>query len=118
MEKSIAIINTSAPLMSTHAKDSLDLALILGSYEQAPSLFFIGDGVWQLVQQQIDKANAKDFLKTLKALEFYDIENVFVCQNSLVQRNLKEEFSIPGVNVLDAKQLQKQLSSYSSILRF
>ena len=42
--KSIAIVNTQAPFSSATGKEALDAALIFGSFEQAISLFFIGDG--------------------------------------------------------------------------
>ena len=52
LEKSVAIINTNAPLSKANAKDALDVALIFGSYEQAVSLYFQGDGVYQLIAEQ------------------------------------------------------------------
>ena len=66
-QKSIAILNTTAPFGKPNAKDALDIALIMGTYEQDTHLFFQGDGVWQLISQQTPEAlNIKDFLKTLK----------------------------------------------------
>ncbi|WP_226960736.1 sulfurtransferase complex subunit TusC [Thalassotalea sp. LPB0316] len=118
MEKSIAIINSHAPLNSTHAKESLDLALILGSYEQATSLFFIGDGVWQLIPQAISQTGAKDFLKTLNALEFYDIEHIYVCKNSLLQRQLSEHFALDNVQVLSPDVLANKVAEFTTILKF
>lgn len=118
MNKSIAIINSNAPLNGAHAKESLDLALILGSFEQAPSLFFIGDGVWQLTEQSIAMTGAKDFLKTMQALSFYDIENIYVCEHSLYQRNLTNNFALDDVTVLNRTALQNQLANFTSVLKF
>jgi len=118
MTPSIAIINSHSALDSSHAKDSLDLALILGSYEQAPSLFFIGEGVWQLVEQDIALTGNKDFLKTLKAIEFYDIEDVYVCQQSLEERQLKAEFALDDVQVLSAQEMADKLSHFTTVLKF
>ena len=39
--RTVAILNTEAPFSSAAGKESLDAALIFGSYEQAISLFFI-----------------------------------------------------------------------------
>jgi tRNA 2-thiouridine synthesizing protein C len=118
-KKSVAIVNASAPFSAANAKDSLDVALIFGSYEQAISLYFQGDGVYQLIaKQQPEFIQQKDFLKTLAALEFYDIENIYVCQHSLTQRGLANDFSIENVAVLDRAEFSISLHQHQSILRF
>jgi tRNA 2-thiouridine synthesizing protein C len=118
-KKSLAIVNASAPFSAANAKDSLDVALIFGSYEQAISLYFQGDGVYQLIaKQQPEFIQQKDFLKTLAALEFYDIENIYVCQHSLTQRGLANDFSIENVAVLDRAEFSTSLHQHQSILRF
>ncbi|MBA6346668.1 MULTISPECIES: sulfurtransferase complex subunit TusC [unclassified Colwellia] len=118
-KKSLAIVNASAPFSAANAKDSLDVALIFGSYEQAISLYFQGDGVYQLIpKQQPEFIQQKDFLKTLAALEFYDIENIYVCQHSLTQRGLANDFSIENVAVLDRAEFSISLHQHQSILRF
>ena len=118
-EKSVAILNASAPLSNANAKDSLDVALIFGSYEQAISLYFQGDGVYQLIaQQQPELIQQKDFLKTFAALEFYDIENIYVCHHSLNQRGLSGNFSIENVQVLNQDDFATSLHQHHTILRF
>jgi tRNA 2-thiouridine synthesizing protein C len=118
-EKSVAIINTNAPLSKANAKDALDVALIFGSYEQAVSLYFQGDGVYQLIaHQQPEKVQQKDFLKTFAALEFYDIENIYVCHHSLIQRGLAENFSIKNVQILNGNDFSISLHQHQTILRF
>ena len=118
-EKSVAILNASAPLSNANAKDSLDIALIFGSYEQAISLYFQGDGVYQLIaKQHPELIQQKDFLKTLAALEFYDIENIYVCHHSLNQRGLPSNFSIENVQVLKQDDFATSLHQHQTILRF
>jgi len=118
-EKSVAILNASAPLSKANAKDSLDVALIFGSYEQAISLYFQGDGVYQLIaEQQPELIQQKDFLKTLAALEFYDIENIYVCLHSLNQRGLSDNFSIENIQVLNPNDFSTSLHQHQTILRF
>jgi len=117
--KSIAILNSRAPFSSANGKDALDIALIFGSYEQDTSLFFQGDGVWQLVnQQETDNISMKNYLKTFAALEFYDIENIYVCAASLAQRALPNDFHIDNVTVLNSNEFSKELHSRQILLRF
>lgn len=117
--KNIAIINSKAPFSSTYGKDSLDVALIFASFEQEVSLFFQGDGVYQLIESQNGKLiSVKDYLKTFSAFEFYDIEKVYVCQKSLTERKLPDDFHIEGVQVLSSTNFALTLKQHKHILRF
>ena len=117
--KKIAIVNTKAPFARAEAKEALDVALIFGSYEQPTSLFFQGDGVYQLVNnQQPELINAKDFLKTFSAFEFYDLENIYVCQASLTERNIINDFHINNVQVLMPDEFSSLLHQHNVILTF
>lgn len=118
-KKLTAILNSKAPYSNTAGKDSLDIALIFGSFEQAVSLFFQGDGVWQLLNQQDGSIiSVKDYLKTFAAFEFYDIENIYACQSSLTQRSLDHKFHIDDVTVLPSKEFAEKLATHQTILRF
>lgn len=117
--KSIAIVNTHAPFSTATGKEALDAALIFGSYEQATSLFFMSDGVFQVIGDQNPAAiTTKDYLKTFAALEFYDIEKIYVCKQSLIERNLDENFHIDNVQVLDVEEFSLCLHQHSVIYRF
>lgn len=117
--KSIAIINTQAPFSSATGKEALDAALIFGSFEQAISLFFIGDGVFQVIgNQNASSLETKDYLKTFSALTFYDIENIYVCQQSLTERNLPANFHVDNIQVLTTAEFSQRLHSHQVIYRF
>lgn len=115
----VAIINSKAPFNSNAGKDALDVALLFGSFEQKVSLFFQGDGVYQLIANQDGSLLAiKDYLKTFSAFEFYDIEDVYVCQQSLIERQLSKTFHIDNVQVLTNKAFAVALSKHKHVLRF
>lgn len=118
-DKTIAIINTQAPFSNATGKEALDAALIFGSYEQATSLFFLGDGVFQVIgDQNAAIIDVKDYLKTFAALEFYDIENIYVCQQSLTERNLSANFHIDNIQVLSNEAFSLRLHQHKVIYRF
>jgi tRNA 2-thiouridine synthesizing protein C len=118
-ENGLAIINSKAPYSSSQGKDALDIALIFGSFEQKVSLFFQGDGVYQLIAGQDGTlVSIKDYLKTFSAFEFYDIEDIFVCQQSLANRQLEAQFHISGVNVLSSIEFGQAINSHKHVLRF
>ena len=117
--KPLAIINSKAPFSNTAGKDALDIALIFGSFEQPISLFFQGDGVWQLCKSQDGSLiSIKDYLKTFSAFEFYDIENIYACKMSLTERNLSDTFHIENVAVLDSTAFADKLAEHNTIFRF
>ena len=117
--KTIAILNASAPFSSNSGKDALDLSLIFASYEQPLSIFFHGDGVYQLINNQSAKSiDAKDYLKTFSAFEFYDIENVYVCETSLQKRSLPINFHIENVQILSPHNFAEKLAQHSIVFRF
>jgi tRNA 2-thiouridine synthesizing protein C len=115
----LAIINSKAPFSSNNGKDALDVALIFGSFEQKVSLFFQGDGVYQLIANQDGRlVSIKDYLKTFSAFEFYDIEDIYVCQQSLFNRQLEEKFHITDVQVLPSVEFALSLNRHQHVLRF
>ncbi len=118
-ENGLAIINSKAPFGSSQGKDALDIALIFGSFEQKVSLFFQGDGVYQLIAGQDGTlVSIKDYLKTFSAFEFYDIEDIYVCQQSLANRQLEAHFHIEDVHVLTSVEFGQAINRHKHVLRF
>ncbi len=116
---SIAIINSQFPYGSSHAQESLDLVLAAGSFGQQVSVFFVGDGVYQLVKMQSpDSIEQKNISKTFPALTFYDVENVYVCQNSMRTRHLKPDDLVMEVIILEPEQFTETLERSQHVVRF
>ena len=116
---SIALVNKTAPYGQANGQESLDLALAAGSFGQDLSLFFIEDGVFQLLAKQAPSCiEAKNYSKTFAALEFYDIEHIYVCGDSLQARKLEPKDLCIELEVLSKKDLQQRLSEHQHILSF
>lgn len=106
-------------MFQTHGKEALDLALILGSFEQNVALFFQGNGVYQLVQNQaLEQINQKDYLATFAALPFYDVEQIFICQEDIAQRKINTEQLLPHAEILSRAAFQQKLAQFDVCLRF
>jgi tRNA 2-thiouridine synthesizing protein C len=119
LNKKIAIVLTQAPFSAQGIKDALDLALIFGSFECDPALFYQDDAVFILSgTHDAEKIQLKDHLATFRALPFYDVEQFYVCQQSLVQRNLPNHFTLDTAIVLDKPEFTQQLHQYDVIFRF
>lgn len=116
---SLGIINTTAPYGSSNGQEALDLAMASASFGQDVSLFFIGDGVFQLIKQQAPEAiEHKNYSKTFAALEFYDIENIYVCTESLTARQLSADDLCIAVRLLNKTEVQFRLGQQNSLVRF
>jgi len=67
-----------------HIRESLDTCLIFAAIEQNISWLFKDDAVLALkAGYNLSNSGLKDFFKSLKTLEIYDVEQVYVCAESL-----------------------------------
>lgn len=116
---SLAIINRHAPHGTAHGQEALDLALVCGTFGQSVTLFFVGDGVYQLLQrQQTDMINRKNYSKTFAALDFYDVSQPVVCAESLAQRGICRESLCIDVNLQSAENWRAMLNDFDHIVNF
>ena len=118
----VAVINSHSPYSSANAKESLDMTMVFASFEHPPALFFCGNGIYQLLKQP-EHTNAgnehfNNLNKQFNALAFYDVNEIFVCADSLEHRGLTEQqLSLP-VDLLRQQQWHSTLSTYQHIVRF
>ena len=115
----IAIINKSAPYGAINGQESLEMALALSNFGQSVSLFFIEDGVLQLLKHQSPELiQHKAYHKTFAALPFYDIDNIYVCQQSLNARSLSESGLSIEVTLVESKQLAEFIAAHNKVMVF
>ncbi|MGS2720256.1 sulfurtransferase complex subunit TusC [Paraglaciecola aestuariivivens] len=116
---SLAIVNKSAPYGTSNGQESLDMALAMSNFAQDVSVFFIEDGVWQLLSGQNPTAiNAKGYYKTFPAFEFYDIENIYVCKQSLMKRGIDQEQLSIAVTLIELDELSELLAKQQQVMSF
>lgn len=127
MEESGAIkkfmyLNRKAPYGTIYALESLEVVLIGAAFDQEVSLAFVDDGVYQLKKDQKTTVNSgigmKDFSKTYRALEDYDIDKLYVEKQSMEARGLREEDFIVPVQIIDSAQLSALMAQQDVILSF
>ena len=120
MHKKILLISRHAPYGNSTAKEALDVALAAAVYEQDLSLLFMDDGVFQLLkEQQAQKIHQKNFSSILAVLPFYDIEKIYIHQESLKQRKIEDEdLLIENSSILTNEQVSILLNHQDHILSF
>ncbi|MFT5162355.1 MAG: tRNA 2-thiouridine synthesizing protein C [Alteromonadaceae bacterium] len=115
--KKIAIINTQSSFNLSTARESLDLALIFGAFEQQVAVIFIDDGVYQLIDKQNPELlGSKDYLSTMKAFELYDIEQIIASQDDLSCRGIANRPLSMDVELLSNQQIAQCLTTFDHVI--
>ncbi len=111
MQKKILLINRHAPYGSSTAKEALDVALAAAVYDQDLSLLFMDDGG--------QKINQKKISSILSALPLYDINKIYIHQESLKQRKIEDkDLLIENATILTNEQVSILLNHQDHILSF
>ncbi|SHG90651.1 sulfurtransferase complex subunit TusC [Ferrimonas marina] len=116
---STTIVFRTVPHGDARGREGLDLLLLAASYEVPLTALFIGDGVYQLLaNQQPELIDSKDHISTFKALPLYDVEEIWVCADSLAERDLTSEQLILPVQTASPDAIRQQLANSQQVLTF
>lgn len=117
--KKFLYVNRKAPYGTIYALESLEVVLIGAAFEQDVSLAFIGDGVFQLAKGQDPKGlEVKNFSPAFRALEDYDVNKLYVDEESLRARGLKAGDLVVPVEVVSAERMAEIMESQDVVLSF
>jgi len=104
--KRFMYVNRRAPHGTIYAQECLEVVLVAAAFDQDVSLVFVDDGVYQLKKNQDTTAiGTRNFSKTYGALEDFEIEKIYVEQESLQARGLTAEDLVIPVKVISANKL-------------
>ena len=117
----LAFLFRTAPHGNAISREGLDALLAATAFcdEEEIGIFFVDDGVLNLLDgQNPELLLQKDFIRTFKLLDLYDIEQRFVCADSLDQYNLQTEQLIISAEKIDRTSLIKKLSQAEKVFTF
>ena len=117
----LAFLFRTAPHGNAISREGLDALLAATAFcdEEDIGVFFIDDGVLNLLDgQNPELLLQKDFIRTFKLLDLYDIEQRFVCADSLDQYNLQTEQLIISAEKIDRTSLIYKLSQAEKVFTF
>ena len=117
----LAFLFRTAPHGNTSSREGLDALLAATAFcdEEEIGVFFVDDGVLNLLDgQNPELLLQKDFIRTFKLLDLYDIEQRFVCADSLDQYNLHAEQLIISAEKIDSTLLINKLSQAEKVFTF
>jgi len=117
--KKFMFVNRKAPYGTVYALEGLEVVLISAAFDQDVSMVFIDDGVYELVKGQNTKAiDVKNFSPIYRALEGYDIEKLYVDDESLKARGLTTERLLVPVEVLNSAQIGELMDQQDVVISF
>ena len=117
----LAFLFRAAPHGNAISREGLDALLAATAFcdEEEIGVFFIDDGVLNLLDgQNPELLLQKDFIRTFKLLDLYDIEQRFVCADSLDQYNLQTEQLIISAEKIDRTSLINKLRQAEKVFTF
>ena len=117
----LAFLFRTAPHGNAISREGLDALLAATAFcdEEEISVFFIDEGVLNLLDgQNPELLLQKDFIRTFKLLDLYDIEQRVVCADSLDQYNLQAEQLIISAKKIDRTSLINKLSQAEKVFTF
>ena len=104
--KRFLFVNRKAPYGTVYALESLEVVLISAAFDQDVSLVFMDDGVFQIVKnQETDGIKMKNFSRTYRALDGYEVEKLYVEKESLDARGLPKDDLLVDVEILNSQEL-------------
>ncbi|QLB18122.1 sulfurtransferase complex subunit TusC [Mannheimia granulomatis] len=89
----LAFLFTQPPFGSAVSREGLDALLAASAFcdEQDIAICFLNDGIFNLLAgQQPEILLQKDHISTFKLLSLYDLNECFVCQDSVRVRQLEQ----------------------------
>ena len=115
--KRFLFVNRKAPYGTIYALESLEVVLISAAFDQDISLVFMDDGVFQIAKNQNTEAiNMKNFSRTYRALDGYDVEKLYVERESLEARGLNEDDLLVDVKILSSGELGKLMNDQDVVI--
>jgi len=115
--KRFLFVNRKAPYGTGYALESLEVVLISAAFDQDVSLVFMDDGVFQIVKnQETDGIKMKNFSRTYRALDGYEVEKLYVEKESLDARGLTKDDLLVDVEILSSQELGEIMAAQDVVI--
>ena len=115
--KQYLFIMRQLPHISSRVQETLDQMLTTAAFDQSVSVLFVDDGVMQLKTRQNPQAPAfKNTAAIFKALEIYDITDLFVEIESLSERGLLMTDLILPVQLIPRAEVNQLIQKHAVVI--
>ena len=115
----IMFLMRKAPHGSIYSYEGLEVVLIMATYNQDISVVFMDDGVFSIKKEQdTSELQVKEFSKTFRVFEDYDVEKVYIDRESMESRGLSIDDLIIQPEVIEASDITALMEEQEVILPF
>ncbi|VAX77033.1 Protein TusC [Serratia symbiotica] len=118
--KKFAFVFTHGPHGNASGREGLDALLATSALSEDLGVFFIGDGVFQLLQgQEPEKILSRNYIVTFHALPLYGVQRCHLCLASLKERGLAQVTGwVLPAEILEPEELRCRLAGYDKVMTF
>ncbi|HHF3575905.1 TPA: sulfurtransferase complex subunit TusC [Haemophilus influenzae] len=117
----IAFLFRTSPHGTSISREGLDAILAATAFCEPNDIgiFFINDGVLNLIDnQQPEIIQQKDFIRTFKLLDLYDVEQRFICTASFQKFKLDNRELILSCEKINRSLLLEKLNQAEKLFTF
>ncbi|AZI15058.1 sulfurtransferase complex subunit TusC [Avibacterium paragallinarum] len=117
----LAFVFTQAPYGTATSREGLDALLAATAFcdESEIAVFFLDDGVFNiLANQQSEQILQKNFTQAFKLLDLYDIEQRYLCHQSVQAFQLEQANWLLDCEILPRSALIEKLQQAEKVLTF
>ena len=122
MKYQLAFLFTQPPFGTATSREGLDALLAASAFcdEDEILILFLDDGVFNLLEGATPAdILQKNHLATFKLLELYELNECYVCQESVKERGLeRSQFSLKHAKLQPRAELIEKLKSAAKVLTF
>lgn len=114
--KKLLFVISSPPYSSKRGTAQLEAAMVAAAFDAEVSLIFRGDGIWSLLpDQQAQHVGQRSFIKVLQALADYEVDQLYVCLDSLARRDVEPTDVVPAQG-LDLAAQQQLIADQDAVI--
>lgn len=115
--KSFLFVMQTPAYSNFKVQEVLDVVLITAAFDQKVSLLLLDDAVFHLKKNQQAKIlGGKDISAIYRSLGLYDIEKIYVEQESLTQRGLLQDDLLIPILLVKRAEIATIFKAYDFIL--
>ena len=115
--KSILIRMSKSPYSGLPSGEQLETAMVAATFEQEVSILFIGEGVFNLLPaKETKEAEGYNIGKMLLALPTFEVNDLFICERSLEQRQIGASNLPKNAKVITLEDQRRLIKTTDAVL--
>ena len=113
--KNYLFILTKPAHSGAYTQEILDIILTTAAFDQPVTILWLDDAIFQLKQHQQPEKHSKDIAAILQSLELYDITELYIETESLIERGLtQQQLNLP-IKLISRNTISEFINQYSVI---